>query len=340
MSESKIELTLSLIPLLSVNEQTLDSDSVELDDWLEKSDEGLINFDTKINNEKEFGIENKALIDVLSQLSSTPNQQIYNTKTLAIKQFERGFVMLVGNRFVVLHSGDIIQLSGILLKVEIKQEYLIKPIPNEEGVIITPEIDDIWSGAQESAQHDNQFADPFSQQFDPLQRQSSACLNDPLGFLYHDPKSKHNKNILPLSKDSSTLNISTRTLYHPSSSVYPDEIFNPQEVGLNGKGEFSDGNVLNDLGIDEAGSTIVKRNYNSGKSSYQEQSPMDMLDEYLDEPDSIGYINNSYIHPHQNQSQNILHVRSRDFNQSFSASPSKRSRLSPACKKLLKVFTD
>jgi hypothetical protein len=42
-----------------------------------------------------------------------------------------------------------------------------------------------------------------------------------------------------------------------------------------------EGNILHELGINEASSTIVNKQYTSGKSSFLEQSPVDMLDEYL-----------------------------------------------------------
>lgn len=55
-------------------------------------------------------------------------------------------------------------------------------------------------------------------------------------------------------------------------------ISQPVDIWPNPKHE---NNILHELGINEAGSTIVNKQYTSGKSSFLEQSPLDMLDEYL-----------------------------------------------------------
>lgn len=52
------------------------------------------------------------------------------------------------------------------------------------------------------------------------------------------------------------------------------------------------GNILHDLGINQSASTIMQRNYTNQKTTYLEQAPLDMLDEYLDEEKIMSYDTN------------------------------------------------
>jgi len=109
------------------------------------------------------------------------------------------------------------------------------------------------------------------------QRQQGVSKQETLKFLYDDKETAidtHSEfitnqsrigesvsNILPVNSNQSA------RMQAASSTVLP----------------LTEGNVLNDLDINEEANSITHRALSHNKSSYDEQSPADILDEYLNE---------------------------------------------------------
>lgn len=109
-------------------------------------------------------------------------------------------------------------------------------------------------------------------------------------------------------------------LYQPASSQKMPPSLSTQPT--------KEGNVLEALGIHAEGSRLINRSYPENERSYLDQSPMDLLDAYLDEEESIRYDTQhspTFIPPSSIGSQNS----------SYSS-----AKVSTTCKKLLKIFTD
>ncbi len=351
MSHSQIEFTLKLIPIITQDELISPTDQSQHDDWLNNDDAGLLNAKVSQDDEKK---DEHELNQILGQLANHSEHRIFQKETLEIKTTTNGFELVDGDEHIVLQDDDIIRLPTALFKVKIQKEHIVKydaETANDNAVISSaPEIEDIWSSSHDTNYKGNRFADPFAASANAAKKGTFSSQQDPLDFLY-DPHSETKANILqPVINEQSSftdngLAINTKQSYHPAQSGYSE----PQY--LNSSAPSSEGNVLNDLGIDEASSTIAQKNYHSGKTSYLEQSPMDMLDEYLDSNETISYDSSIPNSPPQSfRSQEPFGVSSSDpyiqqnttqrAIQSPYQGPSKQPSVSSACKKLFKAFID
>lgn len=319
MSNNRINFTLKLIPIIGQDEFKSPLKEAGHDDWLNNDDVSLLDT-TVVQNTK--ATNEQGLNQLLDQLVHHSSHRIHQKETLEIKSMPNGFVLIDGNKLVVLQDDDVIRLPTILLKVKIQQEHIVN-YDSEKANDVTaissaPEIEDIWSSSHEANYQGNRFADPFAFSGTTHQKDILASQQDPLDFLYH-PNSGGSRS--HFRDDGLTINTKQY-----SNSAAPS----------------LEGNVLNDLGIDESSSTIAQRNYHSGKTSYLEQSPMDMLDEYLDTSETISYDSNiPNFSPQSFRFQEPFGVNSSDHyihhnTNQYTTQPS----ISNACKKLLKVFVD
>ncbi len=180
--------------------------------------------------------------------------------------------------------------------------------------------------------------------------------NDPLNFLYDSSSKKSQENYLLGGEPSFSsrpldgLSINTQEKYQPVGASRMTQLYDHGDSNdrssnratvnsavdtvssslLSDRSSLEEGNVLNDLGINEQSSIIAQKTYQSGKPSFQEQSPMDILDEYLDDNKEMGYYSDHPHSPHTNYSQ---------F-QSVTSNNANPISITQACKKLLKVFSD
>lgn len=355
MSNNRIDFTLKLIPIIGQDEFKSQLKETEHDDWLNNDDVSLLDT-TVVQNTK--ATDEQGLNQLLDQLANHSAHRIHQKETLEIKSTPNGFVLIDGNKLVVLQDDDIIRLPTVLLKVKIQQEHVVN-YDSEKANDVTaissaPEIEDIWSSSHEANYQGNRFADPFAASGTANQKGNFASQQDPLDFLY-DPHSGSKSNTFPASVEilnnrsnfrDDGLTINTKQSYQPAQSNHLESRYS------NSSAPSSEGNVLNDLGIDESSSTIAQRNYHSGKTSYLEQSPMDILDEYLDTSETISYDSNiPNLSPPSFHSQEPFGVNSSDryihqnptqstIIQSPYQSASKQPSVANACKKLLKVFID
>jgi hypothetical protein len=160
-------------------------------------------------------------------------------------------------------------------------------------------VDDIWSN-NEITTTNTEFADLFAQKpAQPLQQ-------DPLDFLYDTEQRRpattpENYALLPSPGEM-------------DPRFHGDDLKDRDD---------SKGNVLHELGINEASSTIVNKQYTTGKSSFLDQSPMDMLDEYLNFDEDID-VNDFKVMPEAQKP----------------ALPNGISNLAKKAKKAVKAFTE
>ncbi len=360
MSESRIDFTLSLIPINKIS----DSNQTEQEEWLNNDDVSLLNMDVAQDSEKKDASDDDLNL-ILNQLSSHPEQRIIEKEILEIKSTSQGFELVGEGETVLLKDDDVIRLPAMLLKVRIKQEHVVayeEKNAGEDVAMPISEVEDIWSTSQDSNYKGNRFVDPFAN-CSPSNKNSFSSPQDPLDFLYNPNagssqaiQNRPAHNAAPdvsfygqQGLESDALTINTQQSYQPAQSVYPDS---STEIPFSSQTDVaSEGNVLNDLGINEASSTIAQRSYTSGKPSYLDQSPMDILDEYLDEQVPISYDgSNPPIYPPNNFSQEPRAIDSSDYStpqdlnqrpmQSSFQNPTKQASVSNACKKLFKVFTE
>ncbi len=152
--------------------------------------------------------------------------------------------------------------------------------------------------------------------------QNSYDNQDPLGFMYSNSQNARrpepsvrnsSQNLLgaPYSagmpmiadtlpsrgrqNDDGGLSVNSHQAYNRSSmsgpSNYREAAPAPSSQSLNP----NQGNILKDLGIDSNTSLLAQRQVGTGKTTFDEQSPMDMLDEYLN--DNMSAVRGRYVPP-------------------------------------------
>lgn len=244
MSDKITELTLNLILLDEESVKSTDSVNKYTDSWFENDDPTLLGEQAESTHHEVLNI----------------NPTI-SVSSLRIRQKENEFRLTVEKGDVALKNSDIIKVGSQYYQVHIEKEYIVPAEHQEETFFDTLSFD--------------YYNKPRVEQ-------------DPLGFLYGEQSQKHhamayqsydafsqtNKKTLPYDQVP-TLNshISTFPSYIKNEDrrrAIPQDVFDAKQ-----------GNVLNDLGIDENNTTIMHKEFKSGKSSYADQSPADMIDEYL-----------------------------------------------------------
>ena len=317
MSNTTIDYTLKLsaveLSSLSNNIGDLDQD----DSWLENDSAQLLD---QINEENI----SDSLETAIHNIAAKSENRLFKVDCITIHNSSKGFDLVYQNDDVTLETGDIICLAKNNLKVDILKEQVIVQstidAPQELQLeTTTTQENDIWGEIpQNTTSHGNRFADPFANS-----NQSNPIHNDPLDFLY--PSSANNNAQIPKTlsdfNSSSSLvdfeqhaNVHSNLLHLPTAHQLPLQdakqtktqqtasYYQHTETTLQPTAD--QGNVLQDLGIDENQSTIVNKNYTSRGATFSELAPMDILDVYLEDdiplicspqvthpaPQQVGYI--------------------------------------------------
>ncbi len=328
---AKLEITLKLEPLGEA-ENILTIDGKNGDNWLENDNVELIGQEQDVAKQKDLG----ATISGLMQTNS--DSRVIKCNSLQIKSTIQGYALLIEQDEILLQNGDIISLPGINLKTSIIQEHMVPVETSKQHTVQVPDsTDDIWSNNDLNITTPN-FANPFiSNTEDPFaQRSTQSLVEDPLDFLYDTQQ--RTAPILEQpgynTQQSGALNINTNENYALLSSPgavasQPAPIVQSTPRREENPDTKSEGNVLHELGINEAGSTIVNKQYTGGKSSFLDQSPMDMLDEYLDF-DEDDNVNHTYSYP---QNFQVMPNAQKTGLQSI-------NNLAKKAKKAVKAFTE
>jgi hypothetical protein len=305
MSEVTQETILTLLPLESplVSSEQISAQKTEPDAWLTN--------------------ENASLVDNLYQAQDKIAEQakhnrIHTCQKLTIKQNNAGYELETEHGVVQLENGDIIALAHIQFLVDLQSHTVSTPDSaaiNSERAALPASDDDIWSGGDVQLPTTH-IADPFAQQHvissSATQHASSSRVahetnlanlpnipndmhyglvetSDPLGFLY--PAGQQ-----PVATSSSVnaMSLVTTQSYLPMQA-------NQNQIATT----QPQANVLHDLGINEQSSSIASRKYSQHQPTYAEQSPMDMLDDYLTLDESMPTQHSSTYKAVQTQSSGI-----------------------------------
>ncbi len=218
--------------------------------------------------------DNASLVDSLyhssSQTADSPqHNRIHHCEQLQLVSNSSGYQLETHSGTVQLESGDVIALTSIQFLVTL-QVHTVE-LPEEKAVaernIMPSEAPDIWSSHDEPIERP-QFADPFAnQQMPPVVQSNTPMLLTTAPTMPQFPMHAQ-QGLMTHSDPLNFLYPSTETHTY---SQQPQRATQPQ----------GHANVLHDLGINEQQTTLVNRHLDAGKPTYLEQSPMDMLDEYL-----------------------------------------------------------
>lgn len=316
---STVDLTLRLTP---IRQPAAPAVKPAADDWLENNDADLL---SSVEAKAKTDTGNANIADVLSSIADDDDTRILHVNHIEIKQTNDHFMLATDNGPVALQNGDVIAVGETPLKVSIHKETIVAyegPARKPETDYASPDANDIWSAA--NANTNNRFSDPFASNspyplHTPASTTQSNVTADPLGFLYGSSAQQPSQvnNLLPgtsvlpgnISGFSHTLpydQVPTTNMHIPSMPLpgnsglnvdtqqhyTPTHMSEPQDQRYRqGRAETpvgADGNILRDLGINEQhNATIVNRDYTQGSHPFTEQSPMDMLDEYLSDDSAV-----------------------------------------------------
>lgn len=325
MAESKLEVMLRLEPLGS-EEKVPFAENGGVDDWLNNDSAQLLGADEAQNEAPDLNATiselmhtnaGRALKCSVLQLRSGGDGFLVLTDNGEMPLVDGDIICLPGvNLRANLVQEHIVpvdepQQAFQAPDVDPDDDIWANPMPNANNSFANPFV--------------STPDDPFKQQSQqPVMPQfaQQPVQEDPLDFLYggdtrqtqptsqFDFRDQYAAPQLsgpdPLLVDNNAqnydegLNINTRAQY--SYGAAPNNFVNPvqqppqarqhapeESAPQMANAEQDEGNVLHDLGIDPASSTIINKQYTGGKSSFLEQSPMDMLDEFL-EDDDLRYV--------------------------------------------------
>lgn len=282
MSTVEKETSLKLLPLespIDSSEQRV-ADKPEQDAWLTNANTSLVDSLYQPQDKKP---------------ETTKHNRLHHCQQLIIHHQDGNYTLETEQGTVTLEDGDIIALAKIQFLVSLQTQTVSvpdTPAVTTERKAIPDSEDDIWSVGEvyTSTTH---VADPFAgHRVTPVKptaspspvtmRQATSTptlpnipsqpqygmveSSDPLGFLYpasqQPTPAQYPMGVMPLSGGQD---------YLPTQALYGQAPVSKQQQA----------NVLHDLGINEQTSRIATREYSQHQATYGEQSPMDMLDDYL-----------------------------------------------------------
>lgn len=305
------DVKLTLIPVEAASIQTSNED-----DWLDNDAAELID---PANNTAEKSIADTTVHECKTfAFNITPHVVMLDTDTGPVNVLE----------------GECIRVGEQCFRIHIERAAVnVAPVQAQAIPQATPTSfsDDIWA-SEEVGHQQAHIPDPFANRHQtpvapparPVAATPVVHQQDPLNFLYdHHTNSAHNPNALlpnvatqvPSLPAMSQHSLSSTPNYFADNAM-PNSLSSdipsyespintrapaaPQStLSAMGTAPAQTGNVLNDLGIDASHSTITQKNYDAGKSTFLDQSPVDMLDEYLSADDEP-YLRQPYVpEPHQ-----------------------------------------
>ena len=254
------------------------------------SDEWLDNDSSNILQNANDNANQTSPASITGTLSNSPEKRTINVEQLIITETEGGFNILESNAQTTLKDDDIINVGATCFQVSITGEAIVEYAGPQRRY----DFDTLSSGQHDSWAQTIEQSDPFTTApaITPGHSHTPTPSHDPLSFLYSGmerhtyqaPIDHHNQapeiltnlSTMPVSRG---LHIDTHSHYSPISTQ--GEMPQPVEPEMSNP----PGNILNDLGINSAqNSTILSGRYGQSGKTLDEKSPMDMLDEYLEEP--------------------------------------------------------
>lgn len=279
----KFKHSLILVPTIIKN--TPNGPQTSEEDWLGNDASQLLN-----------NIDN-SLFNISSAQANTPssivdaNHNIIKVEKLIVSEFDNGFLLQEEKNKTQLKKGDIIQIGEATFSVDIKKEIIseINEPTHRKNVKTENQLFDIT-------------AKTTTPSYFPEKLKTSTTSMDTLGFLYSSNKNdftQHTENNSMLNaqnehQEAFNLNqqtgiplqrIPTLELQTDYNSLQSQgRSLNYEEIDQKPQTE---GKILRDLGINsEQNSRILSSEYGQSGKTLDEKSPLDMLDEYLDDDSS------------------------------------------------------
>lgn len=208
----------------------------------------------------------KSLTDLIDEVSEKPEpiQADYQVETLSITPMEQSFFIQAGQEKKILQAGDIIQFHGQFLLVEIEAEPIVDDSALQDdstSYMKQLPVEDIWGAVSPLVARHKIIADPFNAktQQSTIADQHQVSLDSPLS--------------LPMQAQVDA---------EPSKRAFGD--FYADSPNLNlipSVANLNEGNILRDLGINGDAASLTSLAPNPHAGNYYEQSPLDMIDEFL-----------------------------------------------------------
>lgn len=222
-------------------------------------------------------------------------QRVFKMRTLAIKSSQGDFILCNQNGNIALQHNDQIHFANIMLRVEIIKTPQVEAVADKQSLPAPiADADDLWASLDTMMKTQeplvNQQAIATSSTAPPSVLPSiTPIATDPLGFLYSATKHSlsHQNYDSFLSASTATLpydQVATINSHLPTlANTYASENGLAIKVQSSQMPDTSSqqGNVLKTLAINESAATIIHRSYDAEKTSFAEQSPLDILDELL-----------------------------------------------------------
>lgn len=334
MEQNKLDLTLKLKPI----QTNTNSDVASDDAWLQNNDKNLL---------QDYSSDGSAALNsVVEKLSNNDafNKQTYQVSEIIIKEAAGTYQLHMPHGTTNLENGDVIVTGIGAFEVTIeKKQIIVNPDPKVESTYaMANAVDDIWSSpiqtphasVMNQAHVDPLLMNPMaqSQALDPLTflygEAQTITPNQSLpgvipqatgmGALPYDPIAAMGSPMPAMPGQQHTppheqdgLNIHTGSEFQPSHTV--QNALHNSQVPSSGAGD-----ILQDLGMTEQSSAIANIHtaeqmpMASTQHALTEQSPIDMLDEYLGEDPLM-------------QDQNMMHGMQMPTNQDFTSMPMRGS---------------
>ena len=280
-----------------------------LDEWLNNDDSSILHeLNSPVISEDKTAMP--VMANIVNKLTDTPEQRVIQVESIIVNESENGFNIMEGGKETALQNGDVITLGDIGFKVEILCETVIEyagPQRRYDFDSLSTSHADSWSN--------NTPPDPFSNSSPngPVSHESRPVLSseqgyttqksghDPLAFLYNGDSHQQS---MPLPQEynlhaydqapelltsnstislNTGLSVDTTGRHSLNNSRYESTPQNHYES--TNTDQSNQGNILRDIGINsEQNSSMLSGRFGTSAKTLDQKSPMDMLDEYLDEP--------------------------------------------------------
>lgn len=312
MKEPMVKYSLILTPIAAMA-----TPSAAPENWLENDDASLLPKhleDNAIIDQDgaldQHSTENNSALsgDALHGRTHTVNQLQIETRD------DGQYVLVQAGKQILLQDNDVIQLGqAVALKVSIQDETLL-PYDDTDtsshryAPPANVNHNDIWgniapqrpsltttqsanrSAPNNTSKPNNWYGNSTTTQHDPLAFLGPAQHHTSLNNALPSAPAHSNTPALPygLGNDNTGLSLTgVSNHYQPTAAQktpYFDTIPHRDSSNTHNSAQNNEGNILNDLGINEQANTrLINQTYGE-KRPLTDQSPMDMLDEYLTEP--------------------------------------------------------
>ncbi len=268
----------------------------------------------------------------------------YKVRELQLKYHSTSIEIFMGNEYKPLHDGGILELSGVLfrIKLSLHEPTTFISRAQDEPSSFNESLDEVWDSLAHMPI--NKHQQTYASYIHGQDNMPNISAKNNLDFLFkgqqeHECEPHYRNNIDSLFPDNARTSIpqlnsnvfipevadrqvSSRTRFNVLSNEVGNNNVENVPVQLSKVNDYQgdnpteqlvhhgQGNVLRDLGMDESSATLINRDFTSGKPSYSEQAPIDILDEFL---------NDDYVAADVQQSFSVDSDRGNQYTKNFNS---------------------